>query len=169
VSPRELLHGSLVKVVRSALDSSGLAPGALWLELTERVLLDDNQTVLHRLAELRDLGVHVSVDDFGTGYSALAYLQRFPVEQVKIDRSFVIGLDDDTADRGGSDVHVVEAIIAMARALHLGVVAEGVETRAQAQRLIELGCESAQGWWFAPPASPADLEPYLQSQLTPQV
>ena len=162
VSARELLHGNLVKVVREALDASGLDPDALWLEITERVLIEDSAVVSQRLEELRAMGVHVSVDDFGTGYSALSYLQRFPVEQVKIDRSFVAGL----GTAGLAAEPLVRAVLAMARALGLSVVAEGVETPEQAGRLVELGCEMAQGWHFAPPASAADLAPYLRSQAT---
>jgi EAL domain-containing protein (putative c-di-GMP-specific phosphodiesterase class I) len=163
VSARELLHGNLSKVVRSALDSSGLDSDALWLEITERVLLEDTAAVIQRLEEVRGLGAHISIDDFGTGYSALSYLKRFPVEQVKIDRSFVSGISSPGAD--GRDASLVAAIIALARALDLGVVAEGVETPDQAHRLIELGCELAQGWHFAPPASPADLDPFLGAQV----
>lgn len=163
VSARELLHGSISKVVRSALDSSGLDADVLWLEITERVLLEDSTVVTQRLEEVRALGAHISVDDFGTGYSALSYLKRFPVEQVKIDRSFVSGISSTRAD--SRDASLVAAIIALARALDLGVVAEGVETPDQAHRLIELGCERAQGWHFAPPASATDLDPFLQAQV----
>ena len=163
VSARELLHGNLGRVVRSALDSSGLEPDALWLEITERVLLEDSTAVVQRLEEMRTLGAHISIDDFGTGYSALSYLKRFPVEQVKIDRSFVSGLSTGADD--GRDATLVSAIIALARALDLGVVAEGVENVDQAHHLVDLGCELGQGWHVAPPASAADLDPFLQAHV----
>jgi EAL domain-containing protein (putative c-di-GMP-specific phosphodiesterase class I) len=98
--------------------------------------------------------VHLSVDDFGTGYSSLAYLRRFPVDSLKVDRSFVAGLGEDPEDSA-----IVEAVVSMAHSLRLSVVAEGVETDEQLARLRDLGCELAQGFYFAAPVPPSALDP----------
>ena len=128
LSARQLYDPQLVSQVETVLRTTGLDPDALWLEITESVLMDDAPTAARIFAELRALGVHLVVDDFGTGYSSLAYLQAFPVEMLKIDRSFVQGLDEDD----GSEA-IVRAIISLAGSLKLRVVAEGVE-RAVATR-----------------------------------
>ncbi|MCU1483268.1 MAG: hypothetical protein JWN67_14 [Actinomycetia bacterium] len=141
-----------VSQVREALEKTGWPPDRLILELTERVLLDDDHTVLRTLGSLREMGVRLVVDDFGTGYSSLGYLHRFPVDGVKIDRSFVERLG--TGDR---DEAVVRAILAMAEALNLDVVAEGIETGLQLQVLRRLGCRQAQGFLLGPPVSAEDI------------
>jgi EAL domain-containing protein (putative c-di-GMP-specific phosphodiesterase class I) len=126
---------------------------SLCLELTESVLMDNPAAAAERLEKLRGLGVGVSVDDFGTGYSSLSYLRRFPVDRVKIDQSFVDGLDrKDTSEES-----LVVAIVAMAGALRVTTVAEGVATQAQADRLQELGCDAAQGYHYARPVTPAQV------------
>jgi diguanylate cyclase (GGDEF)-like protein/PAS domain S-box-containing protein len=141
-----------VTQVREALEKTGWPPDRLILELTERVLLADDHTVLGTLGELREMGVRLVVDDFGTGYSSLGYLHRFPVDGVKIDRSFVERLG--TGDR---DEAVVRAILAMAEALNLEVVAEGIETGLQLQVLRRLGCRQAQGFLLGPPVGAEDI------------
>ena len=140
---------SLPAVVAAVLKEHGLPPGALTLELTERTLID-GRAVHHRtLSELSDHGVQLALDDFGIGYSALSYLTRFPIDTIKIDRSFV-------ADIGRPrPAALVEAILAMADSLGLRTVAEGIEDCVQAQRLIELGCETGQGWFLGRPMSAA--------------
>jgi EAL domain-containing protein (putative c-di-GMP-specific phosphodiesterase class I) len=128
-------------------------PGsALWLEITENVLLEDTVETQGVLHALRQLGVSLSMDDFGTGYSSLSYLTKYPVSRVKIDKVFVDGLDAIDADHS-----IVAAIIAMAAALGLTTIAEGVERGAQASRLFELGCSGAQGYYFAKALHPDDL------------
>ncbi|MCU1448428.1 MAG: putative signaling protein [Acidimicrobiales bacterium] len=154
LSARELGRPDVVETVAAALEHSGLDPDRLWLEITESTLMDDADTAVAALERLRALGVHLSVDDFGTGYSSLAYLRRFPVDSLKVDRSFVAGLTEDPADSA-----IVEAVVSMAHSLRLFVVAEGVETDAQLARLRDLGCELAQGFLFAAPVPPAALEP----------
>jgi diguanylate cyclase (GGDEF)-like protein/PAS domain S-box-containing protein len=154
LSARELGRADVVERVAAALEHSALDPDRLWLEITESTLMDDADTAVAALERLRALGVHLSVDDFGTGYSSLAYLRRFPVDSLKVDRSFVAGLTDDPEDSA-----IVEAVVSMAHSLRLSVVAEGVETDAQLARLRDLGCELAQGFYFAAPVPPAALEP----------
>lgn len=150
VSPRQLRASDFVDLVAETLARHGLPGHALWLELTERVMMDDSVSTLAVLNGLRSIGVRLAVDDFGTGYSSLSYLKRFPIDRVKIDRTFVAGLGTS-----GSDSSLVEAIVAMARALHLQPVAEGVETEAQAVRLDAAGCSSMQGYLFDRPLTPA--------------
>ena len=150
LSARQLYDPNLVRHVATVLATTGLDPDALWLEITESVLMDDAPTAVRIFTELRSLGVHLVVDDFGTGYSSLAYLQAFPVEMLKIDRSFVQGLDEDDASEA-----IVRAIISLARSLKLRVVAEGVEKRAQLAHLAQLGCDSFQGY-LCSPARPAE-------------
>jgi diguanylate cyclase (GGDEF)-like protein len=154
LSALQLNRSDLVDTVDRALKDSGLNPDRLWLEITESVLMEDADTAVAALERLRGLGVHLCVDDFGTGYSSLAYLRRFPVDALKVDRSFVAGLGKDPEDSA-----IVEAVVSMAHSLRLSVVAEGVETDEQLARLRDLGCELAQGFYFAAPVPPSALEP----------
>lgn len=166
VSARQILDGDIVALVDDVLTTSGLRPDALWLEITESVMMADTLETAAALAGLRALGVHLSVDDFGTGNSSLSYLQRFPIEQVKIDRQFVAGMGDHSEDAA-----VVAAVIGIAQALSLSIVAEGVETEEQELRLAELGCGLLQGYLFSRPVPALDLGPILiernQFQLPP--
>jgi diguanylate cyclase (GGDEF)-like protein/PAS domain S-box-containing protein len=155
LSARQLSRPDLVDAVAHALEDSGLNPDRLWLEITESVLMEDADTAVAALERLRALGVHLCVDDFGTGYSSLAYLRRFPVDALKVDQSFVAGLGQDPEDSA-----IVEAVVSMAHSLHLSVVAEGVETEEQLARLRDLGCELAQGFYFAAPVPSAALGPF---------
>jgi EAL domain-containing protein (putative c-di-GMP-specific phosphodiesterase class I) len=150
LSARQLHHPDLVDEVVGAIEDAGLDPGALVVEITESMVLRDHQAVAAKLQALRGLGVGVALDDFGTGYSSLSHLQHLPVDQIKIDRSFV----------GGQD-HVVEAVLQLGRTLRLQTVAEGVETQQQAERLRALGCELAQGYHFARPLEPAAVSALL--------
>ena len=152
LSPRQLDSGDLVHAVARALDSSGLPADLLWLEITESALMRDTTSTITILRDLRRLGVHLSIDDFGTGYSSLSYLKRFPVEALKIDRSFTDGLGTEPEDTA-----IVTAVIGLAHALNLRAVAEGVETPAQLEHLRALGCDSAQGYLFGRPTSPDAL------------
>jgi diguanylate cyclase (GGDEF)-like protein len=136
-------HG-LVEMVRQALQTSGLAPHRLEIEITETILLNDTDDTLATLNELRTLGVLISMDDFGTGYSSLNYLLRFPFDKVKIDRSFTSGLGD-----GGNCDAIVEAVTAMCHNLHIKTTAEGVETQEQATFLTQRHCTSMQGYLFS--------------------
>ena len=157
----QLQRDDTVALVRYVLQESGLPAHRLCLEITESAVMTDivrSEQILHRLKEL---GVKLAVDDFGTGFSSLAYLKRFPVDALKIDRAFVIGLGEDDEDRT-----FVSSIISLAEALGLDVVAEGVETRAQAEILSELGCHRAQGYLYARPGPPGELNRFLSSRDT---
>ena len=153
VSALQFQQSDFVERVASALQVSGLAPALLELELTESILIQDANEALARLHALAELGVSLAIDDFGTGYSSLAYLKKFPISKLKIDRAFVMGLPDDEGDRA-----IVGATIAMARALKMVVVAEGVETQAQRDFLQGLQCQSFQGFLCSPGLPAADFE-----------
>ena len=150
VSGAQFRDRRLVDAVRKALDSSGIEPARLVIEATETIMLDDREATLAAVHELKEMGIGVAIDDFGTGYSSLAYLKRFPLDTLKIDGSFVRDIGDDPDDQA-----IVSAIIAMARSLGLQVLAEGVETCAQARRLLDMGCQRMQGYHFSRPV-PAD-------------
>jgi diguanylate cyclase (GGDEF)-like protein len=153
LSARQLKDTSLLDVVGEALVRNGLPGSSLCLEITESLLMDNPDAAAELLSRVRALGVRLSIDDFGTGYSSLAYLKRFPVGEVKIDRSFVDGLDcDDSAEES-----LVAAIIAMAGALGMATTAEGVETLAQGRRLLALGCSGAQGFLISRPVPASDV------------
>jgi EAL domain-containing protein (putative c-di-GMP-specific phosphodiesterase class I) len=128
------------------LDETGLAPSRLELELTESQLMQSTEAAMSILRELKTLGVRIAIDDFGTGYSSLSYLRRFPVDAVKIDRSFIADITTDPEDAA-----IARAVIAMAHTLKLEVVAEGVETAEQLALLRDWQCDTAQGYYFSYP------------------
>jgi diguanylate cyclase (GGDEF)-like protein/PAS domain S-box-containing protein len=165
LSARQLEGQALVDTVRNALQESGLPPGALELELTESMLMQDAPAVESLLAQLKAMGLRLSIDDFGTGYSSLAYLKRFPIDTLKVDRSFVrdITVDPD-------DASITRAVIQMAHELSLTVVAEGVETAAQLQLLAANSCDQIQGFFFSRPLPPTALGELLQAgkRLAPE-
>jgi diguanylate cyclase (GGDEF)-like protein len=155
LSVRQLLQKNFADTVESVLEETGLAPDLLELEITESTLMEHAQDTLQALHRLRDIGVRLSIDDFGTGYSSLSYLKRFPVDIIKIDRSFVRDTPHDADDSA-----IVTGIIALAHSLRLEVVAEGVETEAQLAFLKAQGCDLFQGYLLSPPV-PADQLPAL--------
>jgi diguanylate cyclase len=156
VSGRQLADPDFVREVSAALAATGLTPAALVLEMTESVLIDDSEGTLGRLAALKALGVRIAIDDFGTGYSSLAYLRRFPVDLLKIDKTFI-----DEVGSGTAESPLPRAILGLGGALGMAVVAEGVETASQWERLREMGCELGQGYFLARPMPPADAERLL--------
>ena len=160
LSPRQLQADGLIDEVAEALATSGLPPSTLVLEITEGAVMNDAEAAIARLHELKALGVRLAVDDFGTGYSSLSYLQRFPIDILKIDRAFVNEVE--TRDEQAS---LVAAIISLARSLRLYAVAEGVETRRQADALKALGCGFAQGYHFARPMPPEALASILETGI----
>lgn len=143
---------------------------ARWLELeiTESIFVSDTDESIVKLRALRTLGIYISMDDFGTGYSSLSYLKRLPLDSLKIDRSFVAGLEIDTThvDTTYKDASIVRAIIALAQTLDLTVVAEGVETKAQRHLLQQLGCQHAQGFLFFKPLPADDISAVLERTQT---
>lgn len=147
VSGRQLTHKSLIPDVRRILASSGFAPEGLVLEITESLLMSDIDLVVERLRELKDLGVSIAIDDFGTGYSSLAYLRHFPIDILKIDKTFV---DAASSGHPGGEA-ILRAILDLSAGLNLRTIAEGVEERDQARYVSDLGCQSAQGYFFARP------------------
>jgi len=153
LAPRQLARADLVSYVELVLTETGLVPDALCLEITETALVDETGHARDVLERLAMLGVRIAVDDFGTGWSSLGYLKRLPVDELKIDRSFVDGLGSDAEDTA-----IVTAVVNMAQALGLAVVAEGVETETQRDELVRLGCRLAQGYLFGRPEPELVLE-----------
>ncbi|NND75222.1 MAG: EAL domain-containing protein [Ilumatobacter sp.] len=153
VATQQLGDSGFVGLVSEALGENGIDADSLWLEITETALMEDTVAAGRALRELRSLGLHLSVDDFGTGYSSLTYLKRFPVESIKVDRSFVAGLGLEV-----DDTSIVEAVIRLGHSLGLSVVAEGVETPLQLTALRELACNRGQGYLFGRPRPAAIIE-----------
>ena len=150
-------RGNVDDVVRRVLERTGLRPDCLELELTESTLVDDADNFILALQRLKALGVRLSIDDFGTGYSNLSYLQRFAVDKLKVDRSFIVRLNNSSQDRA-----IVDAIVQIARSLDLVVTAEGVEEPSVVQALIDMGCAQGQGYLFGKPQPAAEFERLLQ-------
>ncbi|HEX2416035.1 MAG TPA: EAL domain-containing protein [Thermoleophilaceae bacterium] len=160
LSARELTHPDIVPMVLGAVRRSGIDPSLLCIEVTESAALADRDSGFRALRELSGEGVLVAIDDFGTGYSCLDQLRQMPADVIKIDRSFVSGLEP-----GAPDSALVAAVIAMGRALDVQVIAEGIETPEQAAELRELGCPLGQGFLFAEPLLPAEIDAMLEAQL----
>jgi EAL domain-containing protein (putative c-di-GMP-specific phosphodiesterase class I) len=161
VSALQFQQPYFVDQVQAVLEAASLPPRLLELELTESILLHDAEETLSRLQALAQLGVRLAVDDFGTGYSSLAYLKRFPINKLKIDRGFVRGLPGDD-----SDAAIVRAIVQMARALDLNVIAEGVETEAQRDFLKGIECHEAQGYLWSPALEVHVIQQRLPTLMT---
>ena len=163
VSGRQLQDDDFVDEVERVLRETGLPPNCLKIELTESVMMVDTAATIAKLYTLKDLGVRLAVDDFGTGYSSMAYLSHFPLDTLKIDRSFVSRL----GGRHKEDGAIVHAIVTLAKALNLGVIGEGVETETQLAYLNSIGCDHAQGYWFAHPLPAPALENLLRERAAP--
>jgi diguanylate cyclase len=162
VSPMQLVANNIVDTVAATLDEFAIDPGAVCLEITERVVVQEIDTTRRTLGRLKDIGVQIAIDDFGTGYSALTYLKTLPVDILKIDRSFVRDLGTDTRD-----LAIVQAIVALAHALGLEVVAEGVETATAARALLDLGCHRAQGFLLSRPVDSVAMESLFARPVVP--
>jgi EAL domain-containing protein (putative c-di-GMP-specific phosphodiesterase class I) len=162
LSPRQVAHAELVPTVARVLEQYDVPGSQLALEITESVLISEAESPWNTLLALKKLGVTLMLDDFGTGYSSLSYLKRFPVDVLKIDRTFVDGLGSETEDSA-----IVKAVVGMARALEMVVVAEGVETEDQVRCLQELGCDRAQGYYYGRPVEAAVITPLLRSADPP--
>jgi diguanylate cyclase (GGDEF)-like protein/PAS domain S-box-containing protein len=156
LSAQQLQSPAIVAEVRQALAETGIDPSTLTLEITESAMMKNVDLSVLRLRELRDLRVRIAIDDFGAGYSSLGYIRQFPVDILKVDKSFI-----DRIDEGEKELALAAAIIDMAKVLNLRPVAEGVERQQQLERLLELGCDSAQGYYFAKPGSQTDVEGHI--------
>jgi diguanylate cyclase (GGDEF)-like protein len=152
LSPTQLGSTNLLPTVLNALAASRLPAERLEIEITEAVLMHNSEANLRSLHQLRGLGIRISMDDFGTGYSSLSYLRSFPFDKIKIDRCFMIGLEDNSQSAA-----IVRAVADLANTLNMTTTAEGVETRAQLERVRELGCTEVQGYFYSPPVPLADL------------
>jgi diguanylate cyclase (GGDEF)-like protein/PAS domain S-box-containing protein len=161
LSGRQLQDPGIVQDVQEALARSGFTPADLVLEITESILMQHVDVSLERLTQLKELGVSLAIDDFGTGYSSLSYLQRYPIDILKIDKTFV-----DTIDKGGDGAVLASAIVALGETLRLDTVAEGIETEAQRNMLMDLGCDFGQGFLFAPALSPDDFSVLMRVRGT---
>ena len=163
LSARQLNRPEIVDEVREILEETGLEPHSLILEITESVMMQDMELSIERLTELKALGVQLAVDDFGTGYSSLNYIRRFPVDILKVDKSFVDGVSD-----GGEASALTAAVIELAGILNLKPVAEGIERADQLQRLLELHCDLGQGFFFARPLPGDELQALLTERTAMQ-
>ncbi len=159
ISPAQFNHPSFVDVVNSTLALTGANPSAVMLEITENMIIKDIADVIEKMQRLKQKGIRFSIDDFGTGYSSLSYLKRLPINQLKIDRSFVQDIVDNE-----NDAAIVNTIISLANNLKLEIIAEGVETLAQVNSLVGSGCDAFQGYWFSRPLSGAEV----LTQLKPE-
>ncbi|MDR3501215.1 MAG: EAL domain-containing protein [Legionella sp.] len=160
ISGRQLRQPRMPEMIGKILSKAGLSPKFLELELTESLLVDNIKHAVDAMYELKDMGIKVVIDDFGTGYSSLAYLKQFPVDKLKIDRSFITELVDKE-----SDAAIARAIINLSHSLNLEVLAEGVETELQREFIMTHGCDYAQGYYFSPPQKAEDLGPFLRDYL----
>jgi EAL domain-containing protein (putative c-di-GMP-specific phosphodiesterase class I) len=159
VTARHLADAQFPDAVLKHLDANGLAPGDLQVEVTERVLMEASNSAMTGLRSLREAGVKVGLDDFGTGLSSLAYLRRFPLDFIKVDRTFIVDLERSVTDRA-----ILAAVTGVARALGLVVIAEGVENEDQRKILERLGCERAQGFFLAPPSDPRAIDDLVRAR-----
>jgi EAL domain-containing protein (putative c-di-GMP-specific phosphodiesterase class I) len=150
ISARQLAKPDFLRTVASVLDRTGMDPAALVLEMTENIFIEDTERAMAVLADLNELGVRLALDDFGTGYSSLSYLRRLPIHIVKIDQSFI-------ADLGSDSGQIVAAVTGLAHVLGLAVTAEGVETQTQRDQVSAIGCEYAQGYYYARPMAASDI------------
>ncbi len=164
LTAQQMEQDSFVDRFLGSLSASGLEPERVKLEITENTLMQDMEVIIPKLKAIRQVGVCIAIDDFGTGYSSLSYLHQFPINTLKIDRTFV---GDIRSDRG--DASIIDAIVAMARGLHLELVAEGVENRTQLDYLREQGCEEVQGYIFSPAVPALDMAKLLKSNTFAQV
>jgi EAL domain-containing protein (putative c-di-GMP-specific phosphodiesterase class I) len=160
LSSRQFAGESLLDDIKAALAESGLDGSDLELEITESMVMDDPEQAVRTLRRLKDLGIRVAIDDFGTGYSSLAYLKRFPIDSVKVDRSFVEDIPEDM-----DSMAIAQAVIAMAHSLRLKVVAEGVESDAQLSFLRGEGCDEIQGYYFSAARAASEIPGIVHKTL----
>ena len=158
LSARQFMQKDLVAEVEEVIEECGLSPEYIDLEITESIAMQDAENSIRKMHDLKKLGIHLSMDDFGTGYSSLSYLHQFPLDVLKIDRSFVKDITGSTDNEEGA---IARAVLAMAQSMGLGVVAEGVENEQQFEFLKQHGCKIVQGYLISPPVSADKLEKLL--------
>ena len=159
LSARQFRHATLVKEIRAALDESALAPSSLTLEITESHLIHDPAGATEKLKRLKSIGVEIAIDDFGTGYSSMSAIKAFPIDTLKIDRTFIQGIETDPRDNA-----IAQSVVALASAFGMKVIGEGIESDGQADRLRALGCNLGQGYLYARPLPADDLEALLRRE-----
>jgi diguanylate cyclase (GGDEF)-like protein len=164
LSARQFQHPTLVTDIARTVREAGVDPRRLKLEITETVVMQDAEATAAKLRALKSLGIQLAIDDFGTGYSSLTYLKRFPVDTLKIDRSFVDGIGEDAQDTA-----IVRSVVALAKTLNLSVTGEGIETPVQQAHLVALGCDRGQGYLFAKPLPAEEFERMLEADAMPRV
>ncbi|MGM0594991.1 MAG: putative bifunctional diguanylate cyclase/phosphodiesterase, partial [Pseudomonadota bacterium] len=162
LSGKQVILEDLFTTLKELLEQTGVSPHLLELEITEGFVISHAEEGIRSLGKMHELGVYLAIDDFGTGYSSLSYLKRLPVDRLKIDQSFVQGLPDER-----DDTAIVGTIIAMAENLGLSVIAEGVETRQQADYLTAHGCHELQGYLFSPPIEAEEVEKWCDNHHKP--
>jgi EAL domain-containing protein (putative c-di-GMP-specific phosphodiesterase class I) len=160
LSARQFRSNNLLDEIDAALSETALPESLLELEITESMVMEDPERVINLLDKIRSRGIHLSLDDFGTGHSSLAYLKRFPIDCVKIDRAFIKDMPENT-----DDVAIARTIVAMAKSLGLTTVAEGVETAEQLELLKTMGCDQIQGYFFSRPLPADDFMAYYRAHL----
>jgi len=159
LSGKHFADKNLVEQIKTVLEETKIDPACLKLELTESAVMENAESVISMMREIRDLGIQLSIDDFGTGYSSLSYLHRFPINTLKVDRSFVSTMED-----GSENGEIVRTVIALAKTLKLNVVAEGIETIHQLHQLRILGCEYGQGYLFSRPVPHDEAERLIEDK-----
>jgi EAL domain-containing protein (putative c-di-GMP-specific phosphodiesterase class I) len=164
LSPVQFKNKRLFEMVHNILAETGLPPTRLELEITESLLLNDNEQTLQTLHRLRAIGIRISMDDFGTGYSSLSYLRAFPFDKIKIDRSFMRDLDSR-----GDSLAIIKAVIGLGHSLGMSTTAEGVETEEQLQAVREQGCNEVQGFLFSAPLEPMQVLSLLAKEGRPEM
>src|SRR4030043_185053 len=157
LSLRQLMDEFLIEDIKKALNDCGMAPNLLELEITESMVMHNPGRMIATLAKIKKMGVRLAIDDFGTGYSSLAQIKHFPIDTLKVDRSFIRNIPNDAEDKA-----ITEAIIAMGKTLSLTVVAEGVETQEQEAFLREHACDEMQGYYFSKPIAPGQFAELLR-------
>jgi EAL domain-containing protein (putative c-di-GMP-specific phosphodiesterase class I) len=162
LSLRQLIDDNLLEDIKAALDDSGMAPNLLELEITESMVMHNPPRLIELLTNIKKLGVRLAIDDFGTGYSSLAQIQHFPIDTLKVDRSFIRNLAQDSENQA-----ITQAIITMGKTLKLTVVAEGVETQEQKDFLRDLICDEMQGFYFSKPIAPDQFGDLLRNNNIP--
>jgi EAL domain-containing protein (putative c-di-GMP-specific phosphodiesterase class I) len=158
VAARQLDSDEFVEVLAEALEESGIEPDALTLEITETTIMSDAEQTARRLERIKQLGVRIAIDDFGTGYSSLAYLQRFPVDALKIDRSFISRLRDDAEGET-----LIRTLVQLGKSLSIATLAEGIEGADELSLLREEKCDNGQGFLFARPLAAEDCDLFLEN------